>query len=196
MDESLLAAMKALSDGSRLRIVGLLAGGRAMSLGDLASALRLKPGTVVRHLEILAEANLVEARVGPTSTDYALRFERLAEIGGQLDSLERLQAGRDDKALDAPSWASAEQARVLRSFFDGERLTSLPAHQAKRLIVLRHLAETAFAQGEEYPEKDVNMRLALRHPDVASLRRYLVDEGFMARERGTYRLLPSDGWPL
>jgi hypothetical protein len=40
------------------------------------------------------------------------------------------------------------------------------------------------------------MLLALRHGDVASLRRYLVDEGFMSRERSVYRLRPQAEWPL
>ena len=40
------------------------------------------------------------------------------------------------------------------------------------------------------------MRLALRHADVASLRRYLVDEGFMKRSGGIYGLLPREGWPI
>ena len=31
------------------------------------------------------------------------------------------------------------------------------------------------------------MRLALLHPDVAALRRYLVDGGWMTREAGIYR---------
>ena len=39
------------------------------------------------------------------------------------------------------------------------------------------------------------MRLALRHPDVASLRRYLVENGYMERGGGIYRLLPEDRWP-
>ena len=35
--------------------------------------------------------------------------------------------------------------------------------------------------------KEVNQRLALFHPDPASLRRYMVDAGLMTREAGTYR---------
>jgi len=31
------------------------------------------------------------------------------------------------------------------------------------------------------------MRLALLHPDVAALRRYLIDGGWMTREAGIYR---------
>jgi DNA-binding transcriptional ArsR family regulator len=196
MDDELLAAMKALSDASRLRIVGLLAGGRALSVSDLADRLALTPGTVVHHLKRLSEAGLVESRPRPPFVDYSLRLERLAELGARLDGIARRQAGDDAPPPDAPAWASAEQARVLRAFFDGERLTSIPAQQAKRLVILRHLAETCFDPASEYPEKEVNMRLALRHADVASLRRYLVDEGFMARDRGTYELRPVEDWPL
>jgi DNA-binding transcriptional ArsR family regulator len=196
MDAELLVAMKALSDASRLRIVGLLAGGRAMSVADLAERLALTPGTVVHHLKRLSEAGLVESRPRAPYVDYSLRLERLAELGAQLDGIARQQTGDEIPPADAPAWASAEQAKVLRAFFDGPRLTSIPAQHAKRMVVLRLLAETSFELGSEYPEVEVNMRLALRHADVASLRRYLVDEGFMARDRGIYRLLPAEAWPL
>jgi hypothetical protein len=39
------------------------------------------------------------------------------------------------------------------------------------------------------------MVLALRHPDAASLRRYLVDEGFMTRKNSVYKLRPRRDWP-
>ena len=53
-------------------------------------------------------------------------------------------------------------------------------------MILRWLLERCFAEDRPYPEKEVNQRLALHHPDVASLRRYLVDEGYLAREAGVY----------
>lgn len=196
LDPSLLAALKVLSDASRLRIVGLLADGRRVPVTELAGALQLTPGTVVHHLKRLADAGLVEATPRPPYVDYSLRLVRLAEIGAALDALARQQAGADERPADAPGWATAEQAKVLRAFFDGARLNSIPAQQGRRLVVLRHLAETAFERDADYTEKDVNMRLALRHADVASLRRYLVDEGFMDRERGVYRLRPPADWPL
>ena len=62
-------------------------------------------------------------------------------------------------------------------------------------MVLRHLAETVFERKRKYPEKEVNQLLAVRHPDAASLRRYLVDEGFMARKSSVYRLRPRSDWP-
>jgi hypothetical protein len=140
---------------------------------------------------------LVESRPRPPYVEYSLRIGRLAEIGGRLDRIERevRAAGDEATAADMPAWAEAKERRVLHAFFEGDRLLSIPAQHNKRLVVLRYLAETVFEAGQEYPEKDVNMRLALRHPDVASLRRYLVDEGFMSRASGVYRLRPAQDWP-
>ena len=81
----------------------------------------------------------------------------------------------------------AFEARVLRSFFRDGRLVSIPAQDKKKLVVLRHLLAVCFPDDRAYPEKEVNQRLAIFHPDVAALRRYLVDFGMMTREAGQYR---------
>ena len=196
MDPDLLTALKALSDASRLRIVGLLADGRRMAVEQLAQALKLTPATVVHHLKKLREAGLVEAHPRPPYMDYSLRIGRLGQIGADLHRIEREQTGLPaTKDKTVPDWAGAEDARVLRAFFEGERLTSIPAQHSKRLVVLRQLAESVFEKKRKYPEKEVNMLLALRHPDVAALRRYLVDEHFMARKQGVYKLRPRSEWP-
>jgi hypothetical protein len=76
--------------------------------------------------------------------------------------------------------------QVLRTFFDTEgRLTTIPAKHTKRLVVLDALAQL-FEPGERYAETEVNARLRGAHDDVAALRRYLVDEGFLSREGGVY----------
>ena len=81
----------------------------------------------------------------------------------------------------------ADSEWIIRAFFRNGRLVSIPARQGKRLVILRELRERCFAEDRDYPEKDVNMRLALVHPDVAALRRYLVDAKLMARSNGIYR---------
>jgi hypothetical protein len=73
------------------------------------------------------------------------------------------------------------------------RLDTIPAHERKRQVILRWLLERCFPEDRRYAEKEVNQRLALYHPDVASLRRYLVDGGLMTRDRGVYRR--ADGEP-
>ena len=195
MDLELLTALKALSDASRLRIVGLLAEGRKLSVEQLAAALSLTPGTVVHHLKRLREAGLVESQPRPPYIDYSLRLGRLGQIGGELHRMVREQSGESTEPMARPEWANAEEGRTLRAFFDGDRLLSIPAQHAKRLTVLRFLAETVFERKRKYPEKELNQLLALRHPDAASLRRYLVDEGFMTRKSSVYRLRPRKEWP-
>ena len=86
-----------------------------------------------------------------------------------------------------PERDEGEAARVIQTFFHDGRLVAIPARQGKRLVILRELRERCFAEDRDYPEKDVNMRLALVHPDVAALRRYLVDANLMARSNGIYR---------
>jgi hypothetical protein len=76
---------------------------------------------------------------------------------------------------------------VLRAFFRDDRLVTIPARARKRAIVLRYLLERCFVDDRPYPEKEVNQRLAVIHPDVAALRRYLVDDGLVTREAGWYR---------
>ena len=76
--------------------------------------------------------------------------------------------------------------KVLARFLDEDgRLCSLPSRRAKLLVVLDHLAQR-FELGVVYPEAEVNARLAAFHPDVAALRRYLVDEHFLTRREGHY----------
>ena len=53
--------------------------------------------------------------------------------------------------------------------------------------MLRYLRDEVFAEDRDYPEQEVNQRLALFHPDVASLRRYMVDGGLVTRAAGIYR---------
>ena len=74
---------------------------------------------------------------------------------------------------------------MLRTFFRGGRLVSIPMQQAKKLIVLDRLAQE-FDVGVRYSERQVNAILRRFHDDVAALRRYLVDDGFLDRAAGEY----------
>ena len=88
---------------------------------------------------------------------------------------------------ERPAAPDAAEAKVIRSFFRDGRLVSIPAREKKKLVVLRHLVGICFPEDRAYPEKEVNQRLALLHPDVAALRRYLVDYRLMSRAAGEYR---------
>ena len=74
---------------------------------------------------------------------------------------------------------------MLRQYFRGGRLTEMPAKRSKRLAVLDRLA-LEFDIGVRYREREVNEVLRRFADDHATLRRYLVDEGFLSRDRGEY----------
>ena len=78
-----------------------------------------------------------------------------------------------------------EDARLLATFVKDGRIVTMPTKRAKRLVVLDHVAQS-FEPGRNYPEVEVNEVLRGFHEDVAALRRYLVDEGFLTREAGVY----------
>ena len=80
-----------------------------------------------------------------------------------------------------------EQEKVVRAFLRDGRLVSIPAKPSKRDLLLPVVLDRCFPDDRDYEEKEVNMRLALLHPDVAALRRYLVDGRWMTREAGIYR---------
>jgi DNA-binding transcriptional ArsR family regulator len=187
MDRDLLTTLKALSDASRLRIIGLLAV-RPYAVEELAAALDLAPGTVVHHLKRLRTAGLVDSRAAHPYVEYSLRLDALQQLGRKLDELER--GGEEESAvLPGPDGEAlpAYDAKVLRSFLVNGRLESIPAQEKKREVVLRFLLDRCFPENRDYPEKEVNQRLALYHPDVASLRRYLIDGKYMTRKAGQYR---------
>jgi DNA-binding HxlR family transcriptional regulator len=199
VDDGTLATLRALVDGRRLRIVGLLAIG-PQTREQLAGTLRLAPSALARHLERLEAAGLLKRSSTPSgSTHFALRPERLAAIGRELHAMhvagDPVAAEEVEVAGPDGQLRPAAEAKVLRSFFLDGRLQTIPAQDRKRQVVLRYLAETVFTEDREYPEKEVNQLLALRHPDVASLRRYLVDSGYVEREAGRYRLRPRAAWP-
>lgn len=80
----------------------------------------------------------------------------------------------------------AERERVLAQFLDADgALHTMPTKHTKRLVVLDHVAQR-FALGVVYDEVDVNARVRPFQADVAALRRYLVENGFLAREANRY----------
>lgn len=81
--------------------------------------------------------------------------------------------------------------KVLRSFLAGGRLPVLPRNGTKRSLLLGYLA-TAFEPGVRYLETEVNETVGVWNPDVAALRRYLVDAGLLARDHGLY--WRAGGW--
>jgi DNA-binding transcriptional ArsR family regulator len=188
MDHDLLEALHALTDPTRLRVIGRLAAGPAGE-ADLGRELDLAPGLVRHHLERLTDVGLVRRDVAGSTARYALRVDALNDVARRLAQLRSGPAGGPPAPGIGPAGEAvpSDVAKVLRGFFAADRLTSIPVNGPKRMTVLRYLRDRVFTEDRPYPEKEVNQRLALFHPDVAALRRYMIDSGLLTRDAGWYR---------
>jgi hypothetical protein len=166
-----------LAEPARLKVVGALALG-AGTIEEVASLSGLPLKDVALAARRLARAGLVH-RDGHALALHSELFGAAARAAAEAAPAPEPLS--DDPAEDA----------VLSAFVRHGRLVSIPTQRAKRLVVLEHLVRV-FEPGVRYPEREVNALLAVWHPDVAALRRNLVDEGLLTRDSGIY--WRSGGW--
>lgn len=104
-----------------------------------------------------------------------------------LDIPALRRAARDAADVEIPmdpaiGFGMTDDERVvLGRYFSGRVLVSIPSQRSKRRVVLQRLA-LEFDVGRRYVEREVNDVLGAFHPDWSSLRRGLVEEGFLDRE--------------
>lgn len=76
-----------------------------------------------------------------------------------------------------------EREKVLKNYFrfgvDGP-LDTFPSKEKRKYIVAEKIAKR-FEMGKIYMEKEVNELLKQIYPDFATIRRFLIDYGFMNR---------------
>lgn len=76
-----------------------------------------------------------------------------------------------------------EKEKVLATYFknglDGS-IESFPSKEKRKIILLQHIV-TKFAVGSKYNEKEINEILKAIYSDYVSLRRYLIEYGFLDR---------------
>lgn len=166
--------LRALADPERLAVAGALAR-EPLTAEALSDRLDVPIQRVRRHLNRLTGTGVAVAgddrktyRLEPATLRAAAR-----EIGPSRDP------GLALGALDE------EEEAVLRQYFRAGRLREIPAKQSKRRIVLTRLA-LEFEPGVRYTEREVNETLRRFHDDYASLRRFLVDEELLTRDRNRY----------
>jgi hypothetical protein len=160
-----------LADEDRLRVFAALALG-ARTVPDLAEQAGIDPRNVVKALQRLESGGVVAG----SGAEWELRREVIASEARRTSTTFEPY---DEEGLPP------RQASVLRAFLREGRLASIPSVRSKRLVVLDHVAKV-FEIGVRYHEREVDTLLRAFHDDYAALRRYLVDEGFLAREHGEY----------
>lgn len=187
--EPLLRLGRAIADPMRVRILALLSE-RSMYGQELAEALNVATPTISHHMMLLKGANLVLVERENNYHHYHLNEQGFQQMAQSI-SIEHLRdinkALRfNEKMLTEPT--EDENRKMTReAFFQGNRLTSIPPGSGTMRFVLEKIAES-FEWGRIYEENEVNALLKEIHPEVATLRRSLVDQKFLTRERGRYWL--------
>jgi len=185
--QTLLDFFKALSNESRLKLLGVLAQ-RECSVEELAALLHLKAPTISHHLTKLKELNLVNLSLQGNTHLYRLNLEQLEHLSRDLLlTPNRLQTLAQD--VEPKNW----EITVLQSFVTDNRITSIPAGRKKRFVLLKWLVEK-FECDRDYSEKEINTVLKQHHEDCATLRREFIGYRLMSRDRDVYRRLPETEW--
>lgn len=169
---------KALADKSRLQILKSLAI-EEMYVERLAQRLDLTPATISFHLKKLAEADAVTSYKSQYYTMYALNREVLNT--GILSLIQE----RSDEADAQAQRDAAYRQKVIDSFFEYGKLKSIPAQRKKERIILEVIAEQ-FEPGRIYTEREVNLIIADFHDDFCTIRRDMISEKLLDRDREGY----------
>ena len=173
-----IALFKALADKSRLQILKSLAL-EDMYVERLAQRLDLTPATISFHLKKLAQAGAVSSYKSQYYTMYAL--DRTVLNTGILD----LILERSDEA-EAQDQRDAEyRQKVIDSFLEYGKLKSIPVQRKKKRVILELIAER-FEYDRIYTEREVNLIIADLHDDFCTLRRDMISEKLLDRNRDGY----------
>jgi len=178
--DAVVRLFKGLADATRLRLVAAMVE-RPRCGQDLAAEVGVAPATVSHHLKVLGQAGLlVETRQAPY-TFYQLDLEALQRAVKAVSSPKRVRELATSDDVDP------EARDVLRNFFDGPRLRSIPAQRRKKEIVLEEILRR-LPRRREYQEPELNRFIEVIHPDFCTIRRELIMGRYMERAAGIYKL--------
>jgi hypothetical protein len=150
-----------LSDPERIRFAGDIVGG----LDSAALTEKYGEKTFQKHLSRFVSCGLVQAEYEP----ICLRMEVFASALEEVHALR--SAARGPAPIDRTE---------INECFDGGRIRALPQNKERLGHLLSWIAEWYFSPGA-MTEREVDLVLKTFGDDHATLRRQLVDHGYMWR---------------
>mgnify|MGYP006278185477 CR=1 FL=1 len=76
-----------------------------------------------------------------------------------------------------------DKEHVMKNYFEDDgSLSIFPSKEKRKIIVLQHIIKE-FEPNKEYSEKEVNQVIAKFYDDYVTIRRYMIEYGFMNRSR-------------
>lgn len=165
--------ISATLDSDRLILISYLSQ-TSCSVSDLAEKLEVDPSRLVHHLDILEKADLVTITENSGKKYYRFNSKSIESIARQ--QFEKPPA--DKSSINLPD----EKMKVVSSYIQSDGSLKMIPSQSKKIKIILEYVVDAFEFDTSYSEKDVNEILKRFTPDVAMLRRYLVDYRYLDRE--------------
>lgn len=178
--DNLATILKALADPTRLRLVAMIVD-RERCGQDLAKELNISGATVSHHLRVLREAGLLHESRQPPYTFFSLDHKSLQEAARSLVDKRAVSDLADESSVPP------EQRKVIRTFFDGPRLTALPVQHKKKEIVLEEILRR-LPRRKEYSERTLSKYIEAIYDDFCTVRRDFIRWRYMSRKDGRYTL--------
>ncbi len=171
--EPLIALAGALLDIDRLRVAAALASGQCDRV-ELARVTSLSHKDLMRHLGVLQYFGVVSpAEPAPGLPDHRTRYR----LNSRAFRAARQAMGRYMKTRPRPT---DPRQLTLQVFMPGGKLMALPRRRPQLLMVLDQVTRL-FDANRQYSEREVNVIIEGVYEDYCTLRRLLVDYGYLLR---------------
>lgn len=181
---ALVMSMQAMLDSDMLAVVAALME-RERGITELAETFKAVPSFSRGPIGRLIFLEIVAVQEEDGRIICRLNRQRLHALNGMLQRLSKDLFAEEQLPIPGTEALPDDEQRVLRTYMRGEQIVDLPAGAQRLQVILKWLAGR-FEPGRRYPERELNEIIKQHHPDFASLRRYLVDYRYMAREREVY----------
>ena len=138
--------------------------------------------STIRHQRFVMKEKYKQAKIIVAMAE--LLEEKKQARKNQEDEL--IEVHRTATMLDARyAITKAEEDEVLARYFDEENrllIKNFPVKEKKKVIILKHLTKQ-FERNRAYTEKEVNEVIKRFYEDFSTVRRYLVQYGFLDRTK-------------
>ena len=146
---------------------------------EIAKKNGVSPATI-RHQRFMFREKAKQAKT------YLAIFQLVEKsiIKNKEEDLVKLHSGATmvDERYEV---TNSEQEQIIKTYFDKAeplKLKSFPTKEKRKIVVLRKIL-TLFQPGQKYSEIQINTILKQLYADFATIRRYLIEYGFMERTK-------------
>lgn len=153
-----------------------------MSDSEIAKKTGVAPSTI-RHQRFIFREKAKQAKLFLAIYELAIQgAQKRRALSNEKEDI--IDVHRGAKMVDDRYFITkAEEEKVLSTMFSSLlplRLKTFSTKEKNKIIILRKISEQ-FERGKRYSEKDLNGIIKEIYGDFATIRRYLIEYGFMER---------------